>query len=168
MGVVYLARDERLDRAVAIKALPDELAADTDRLARFEREGRALAQLSHPNIAGIHGVEEHGGHKYLVLEYVEGETLAERLDRGLMPVDEALEVCEQIAAGKVMHFILVGMGTEGEEPLFRLAGDWDERGALATVGLMDLAKHRIFDLLQAIDADLIDMALDADENASAH
>ena len=99
MGVVYLGRDTRLDRAVAIKALPAHLADDPDRLARFEREARTLASLNHPNVAGIHGVEEHDGARYLVLEFVEGETLAQRLDRGPLPVDEAIEVCAQIAAG---------------------------------------------------------------------
>ena len=99
MGVVYLARDERLERDVAIKALPEELAADAARLERFEREAKSLAQLSHPNIAGIHGVEEQDGRKFLVLEYVPGETLGERLGRGPIPVDEALELAAQIAAG---------------------------------------------------------------------
>ncbi len=99
MGVVYLARDTRLDRDVAIKALPDNLASDPARLDRFEREAKTLAQLNHPNLAGIHGVEEQDGAKYLVLEYVEGETLADRLDRGPLPVDEAVEYAVQIAAG---------------------------------------------------------------------
>jgi len=99
MGVVYLARDSRLDRQVAIKALPVELASDPARLERFEREAKTLASLNHPNIAGIHGVEEHEGSRYLVLEYVEGETLAEMLDRGALPVDEAIEIAVQIAAG---------------------------------------------------------------------
>jgi serine/threonine protein kinase len=99
MGVVYRAIDTRLGRAVAIKALPEHLADDEERLARFEREARTLAALNHPNVAGIHGVEEHQGRRYLVLEYVDGETLAERLDRGTLAVDEALEVCGQIAAG---------------------------------------------------------------------
>jgi serine/threonine-protein kinase len=99
MGVVYLARDTRLDRDVAIKALPAELASDPTRLERFEREARLLAGLSHPNIAGIFGVEERDGARYLVLEYVEGETLADRLDRGPLPLHEALEVAGQIAAG---------------------------------------------------------------------
>ena len=99
MGVVYLARDTRLDRDVAIKALPEHLAQDPERLARFEREAKTLAQLNHPNVAGIYGVEEHQGARYLVLEYVEGETLAERLDRGALPVDEALEIAVQIGAG---------------------------------------------------------------------
>jgi len=99
MGVVYLGRDTRLDRDVAIKALPEHLATDPDRLARFEREAKTLAQLNHPNVAGIYGIEEHEGARYLVLEFVEGETLAQRLDRGAMPVDEALEIAVQIAAG---------------------------------------------------------------------
>ncbi|MFG0273840.1 MAG: protein kinase [Phycisphaerales bacterium] len=99
MGVVYHAVDTRLDRAVAIKALPDHLADDPDRLARFEREARTLAALNHPNVAGIHGVEEADDRRYLVLELVEGETLAERLDRGALAPDEAIEICAQIAAG---------------------------------------------------------------------
>jgi len=99
MGVVYRAIDTNLGRTVAIKALPEDLADDAERLARFEREARTLASLNHPNVAGIHGVEEHDGRRYLVLEYVDGETLAERLDRGPLPVDEALEMCAQIAAG---------------------------------------------------------------------
>jgi eukaryotic-like serine/threonine-protein kinase len=99
MGVVYLATDTRLDRQVAIKALPAELASDPARLERFEREARTLAQLNHPNLAGIHGVEEQDGAKYLVLEYVEGETLADMLDRGPLPVDDAVELAVQIAAG---------------------------------------------------------------------
>jgi len=99
MGVVYLGRDTRLDRDVAIKALPVELASDPARLERFEREAKTLAQLNHPNLAGIHGVEEQDGAKYLVLEYVEGETLAEMLDRGPLPVEDAIELAVQIAAG---------------------------------------------------------------------
>ena len=99
MGVVYLATDTRLDRQVAIKALPAELASDPARLERFEREAKTLASLNHPNLAGIHGVEEQDGAKYLVLEFVEGETLADVLDRGPLPVDEAIEYAVQIAAG---------------------------------------------------------------------
>jgi len=99
MGVVYLGRDTRLDRDVAIKALPEHLAQDPERLARFEREAKTLASLNHPNVAGIHGVEEHEGARYLVLEYVEGETLADRLDRGPLPVEDAIEIAVQIAAG---------------------------------------------------------------------
>ncbi len=97
MGVVYLARDTKLDRDVAIKALPPELAEDADRMARFEREAKLLASLNHPHIATIHGLEEADGNQYLILEYIEGETLAERLARGAIPVDEALPMAKQIA-----------------------------------------------------------------------
>ncbi len=99
MGVVYRAIDSRLDRPVAIKALPEELAADPVRLERFEREARTLAQVSHPNIAGIHGVEEQAGKRYLVLEFVDGQTLADKIDRGPIDLDEAVEIACQIAAG---------------------------------------------------------------------
>jgi Tol biopolymer transport system component len=98
MGEVFRARDSRLGRDVAVKVLPEAFAADPERLARFEREARLLASLSHPNIAGIHGLEEVGGHRHLILELVEGETLAERLTRGPLPVDEALDVARQVAA----------------------------------------------------------------------
>jgi len=97
MGVVYLARDMRLDREVAIKALPDHLVDDPDRLARFQREAKTLASLNHPNIASIYGLESHDRHQYLVLEYVDGETLADALKRGPMPVDESLVIAKQIA-----------------------------------------------------------------------
>src|SRR5262245_61603142 len=99
MGVVYLGRDTRLDRPVAIKVLPEALARDAERLARFEREARILASLHHANIAGIYGLEESEGRRFLALEYVEGDTLDQRLARGAMPVEEALEICRQIAAG---------------------------------------------------------------------
>src|SRR5262245_19158472 len=99
MGEVYRARDSRLGRDVAIKALPEKLATSPERLARFEREARLLASLSHPNIAAIYGLEEVGGHRYLVLEYVEGEALARRLANGALSLDETLHVCREIAAG---------------------------------------------------------------------
>ncbi|HUF34994.1 MAG TPA: serine/threonine-protein kinase, partial [Gemmatimonadales bacterium] len=99
MGEVYRARDERLGREVAVKALPAELAADGERLRRLEAEARAMAAVAHPNVATIHAVEEHAGRVLLVLELVEGETLAERLERGALPVDEALGVACQVAAG---------------------------------------------------------------------
>jgi len=78
MGEVYRAHDERLDRDVAIKVLPEEVAGDPHRLARFEREAKLLASLNHPNIATLHGLEEDEGQRFLVMELVEGETLAER------------------------------------------------------------------------------------------
>jgi len=99
MGEVYRARDTRLGRDVAIKALPAEFSQDPERLARFEREAKLLATLSHPNIASIYGLEEVAGARYLVLEFVEGETLGARLVRGALPIDEAIDVAKQIAAG---------------------------------------------------------------------
>jgi serine/threonine protein kinase len=99
MGIVYLARDTRLDRQVAIKALPDHLASDPVRLERFEREAKTLAGLSHVNVAGIYGVEDQDGARYLVLEFVEGETLADIIDRGPIQLDDAIEFAAQIAAG---------------------------------------------------------------------
>jgi eukaryotic-like serine/threonine-protein kinase len=98
MGEVYRARDPKLHRDVAIKALPELFVQDRDRLARFEREARMLASLNHPNIAAIYGLEDQGGSKFLVLELVEGQTLAERLAEGPLPVDEALSVASQIAS----------------------------------------------------------------------
>ena len=97
MGEVYRARDTRLDRDVAIKVLPDAVAHDKERVLRFEREAKLLATLSHPNIAAIYGFEEENGQRFLALEYVEGETLASRLNQGPLPVDEALETCKSIA-----------------------------------------------------------------------
>src|SRR4030042_5262839 len=99
MGEFYRAEDLRLHRQVAVKLLPDVFAEDPERLARFEREAKLLAALSHPNIAAIYGLEEAEGKRFLVLELVEGETLAQRLGRGSLPVEEALEVCRQIAEG---------------------------------------------------------------------
>jgi serine/threonine protein kinase len=97
MGEVYRARDTKLARAVAIKILPDSFANDPERLARFEREARTLASLNHPNIAQIHGFEESDGIKALVMELVEGLTVADRLAQGPIPLDEALPVAKQIA-----------------------------------------------------------------------
>ena len=99
MGEVYKARDSRLDRVVAIKILPDAFAKDKERLSRFEREARLLASLNHPNIATIHGFEESGGIRFLVMELVEGETLAERIARGPIPNEEALPLFKQMAEG---------------------------------------------------------------------
>jgi serine/threonine-protein kinase len=97
MGVVYRATDSKLKREVAIKVLPEAFAADAERLGRFEREAQLLAQLQHPNIASIYGLEESGGVRALVMELVEGEDLSERLKRGPLPIDEALAVARQIA-----------------------------------------------------------------------
>jgi serine/threonine-protein kinase len=99
MGEVYRAHDERLDRDVAIKVLPEEVAQDEARLARFEREAKLLASLSHQNIATLHGLEEHEGQTFLVMELAEGETLAERIKKGSIPIDDALPIALQIAEG---------------------------------------------------------------------
>jgi len=97
MGEVYRARDTKLERDVAIKVLPAEFVEDHERLARFEREAKLLAQLHHPNIASIFGMEESGGTKALVMELVEGPTLAERLEAGFIPLNESLSLARQIA-----------------------------------------------------------------------
>ena len=104
MGEVYRARDSRLDRDVALKLLPDGEVSTPSRRTRFEREARALASLSHPNIASIYGVEAGPPHPggaattVIVMEMVEGETLADRLAQGALPLDEALHVAGQVAA----------------------------------------------------------------------
>jgi serine/threonine-protein kinase len=97
MGEVYRARDTKLDRDVALKVLPQAFTDDPDRLARFEREAKVLASLNHPNIGGIHGLEESDGIRALVLEYIEGPTLADRIAKGPIPIDEALPIAKQIA-----------------------------------------------------------------------
>ncbi len=104
MGEVYRARDTKLDRDVAIKVLPAELATDPERLARFEREAKLLASLNHPNIAHVYGFEsatlgDGSAAHFLAMELVEGEDLAERLKRGAVPVDEAIPLAIQIAEG---------------------------------------------------------------------
>jgi serine/threonine-protein kinase len=97
MGVVWKAVDSTLNRDVAIKVLPDVFAGDTDRLARFEREARLLASLNHPNIAGIYGIHESEGTRFLAMELIEGDDLSERLAQGALSRDEALRVSLQIA-----------------------------------------------------------------------
>jgi len=99
MGEVYLAEDTNLKRQIAIKVLPDIFGSDQERLARFEREAKLLASVNHPNLATIHGLEDVQGKRLLVMELVEGETLAERIANGPLPLDEALDVFRQIAAG---------------------------------------------------------------------
>src|SRR5262245_19570945 len=97
MGEVYRVRDARLERDVAIKLLPAEVAQDAERLARFRREAHLLASLNHPHVASVHGLEELDGKLLLVMELVPGENLAQRLSRGAIPVDEALDIARQIA-----------------------------------------------------------------------
>jgi len=97
MGEVYKARDKRLDRVVALKVLPDRLAADPKFRERFEREARAISQLDHPHICALYDVGEERGTAFLVMQYLEGETLAERLTHGPIPLDDALVLATQIA-----------------------------------------------------------------------
>src|SRR5262245_38122184 len=100
MGEVYRARDTSLSRDVAIKVLPDAFAQDAERLARFEREAKTLASLNHPNIAHVYGLEQDGGVRGLVMELIEGPTLADRIALGAIPLDEALPIAKQIAEGR--------------------------------------------------------------------
>jgi len=99
MGEVYRARDTKLDRDVALKMLPPELGQDPERKARFEREARTLASLQHANIASIYGFEEAGGHRFLVMELVEGHDLTELISRAPLPVEQAMEIALEIARG---------------------------------------------------------------------
>src|SRR5881296_3639003 len=104
MREIYQATDTKLGRSVAIKLLPEAFARDAERVARFEREARVLASLNHPNIAAIYGLEQSGERKFLVMELVGGETLAEHIKRGPIPVNEALGIAKQIAeALEVAH-----------------------------------------------------------------
>ena len=97
MGEVYRARDARLDRDVAIKVLPAAFGSDPERVVRFQREARTLAALNHPNVAAIYGLEERDSATALVLELVEGPTLADRIAQSAVPFDEALRIATQIA-----------------------------------------------------------------------
>src|SRR5262245_23557331 len=99
MGEVYRARDLKLKREVAIKILPDEFSLDADRVSRFQREAEVLASLNHPNIAAIYDLQEADDTRFLVLELVEGETLADQISRGPIPVEEALEIAKHIGEG---------------------------------------------------------------------
>ena len=99
MGEVWRARDPSLDRDVAIKVLPEVFAKDEERLARFEREAKLLAQLQHSNIASVYGFEEQEGVRYLVMEYVEGRPLSHVVAGKALPVHQALEICMQVAEG---------------------------------------------------------------------
>jgi Tol biopolymer transport system component len=99
MGVVWKALDTTLDREVAIKVLPATLSDDSDRLARLEREAKLLASLNHPNVATVHGLHHEGDIRFVAMELVDGEDLSQRLERGPIPVDEAIEIARQIAEG---------------------------------------------------------------------
>ena len=110
MGEVYRATDTNLKRQVAIKVLPQTVAADPERLTRFQREAEVLAALNHPNIAHIHGLERSDGTVALVMEPVEGPTLAERIAEGPIPLDEALPIAKQITEAHVIHEFQRGLG----------------------------------------------------------
>jgi len=99
MGEVYRARDTRLDRDVAVKVLPDAVAADPDRLRRFEQEARAVAALNHPNILALFDIGEHGGTRFVVTELLEGETIREKLAGGALSIRRAIDLALQIANG---------------------------------------------------------------------
>src|SRR5215470_11973045 len=104
MGKVYRARETKLKRDVAIKILPDEFSRDADRVSRFQREAELLASLNHPNIAAIYDFREANGSRFLILELIEGETLADRIARGSIPVEEALQIGKNICeALEVAH-----------------------------------------------------------------
>ena len=108
MGEVYRARDLQLGRDVAIKVLPDAVAADPDRLMRFEREARTLAALNHPHIAQVYGLETSGHSRAIVMELVDGEDLAERIGRGAVPLDEAIAIARQIADARSIDAPICG------------------------------------------------------------
>src|SRR5215510_9867260 len=97
MGEVYLATDTRLSRRVAIKVLPPHWASNPDMKVRFDREAQIIANLSHPHICTLHDVGHEGDTDYLVMEYLEGETLADRIARGPLPLEEAVRIAVQIA-----------------------------------------------------------------------
>src|SRR6266481_980572 len=108
MGEVYRARDTKLKREVAIKILPDEFSRDRERVSRFQREAEVLASLNHTNIAAIYDLQEAEGSRFLVLEFVDGETLAERIGRGPIPVEDALDIARNICEAFVMVRLLYG------------------------------------------------------------
>ncbi len=97
IGEVCLAKDSKLDRQVAIKVLPESMTRDPERVARFEREAKLLVSLNHPNIAAIYGFDDSNGTRFLVMEYVEGETLGSHLKKGPVAVEDALDIAKQIA-----------------------------------------------------------------------
>jgi len=121
MGEVYRARDARLNRDVALKVLPEIFARDMQRMARFEREAKLLASLNHPNIAAIYGLEESGSTRALVMELVEGPTLADRIRSGAIPMEEALPLARQIADA-FHQVVMLGAGTRDADGVGLLEG----------------------------------------------
>ncbi len=116
MGEVYKARDTRLDRTVAIKVLPEHIAGREDLRQRFEREARAVASLNHPNICTLHDIGSESGAGYMVMEYLEGETLAARIEKGAIPLEQPLKFA--LAAG--VEIRKDGIRAGKSEPIFRL------------------------------------------------
>ena len=98
MGEVYKSRDTRLDRTVAIKILPETFAADPQFRERFDREARTISQLDHPHVCALYDVGEHDGTAFLVMQFLEGETLADRLTKGALPIDQAIKTAIEIAS----------------------------------------------------------------------
>ena len=140
MGEVYRARDPRLEREVAIKVLPDEVARDAERLQRFEREAKALAALNHPNVATLYGLDSDGEQPFLVMELVEGPTLAERIAQGPVPIEQAIPLFVAIAEGLeaahakgIVHRDLKPANVKVGESPTRLRSGGDE----ASVKLLD-------------------------------
>ena len=108
MGVVWKAVDSKLDREVAIKILPDELSRNAERLERFQREAKAIAALNHPNIITIHSIEEHDGHRFLVMELVEGDSLDRLIRPGGLPLSQVFEVAIRIVEIETKDHKLLG------------------------------------------------------------
>ncbi len=141
MGEVYKARDTRLDRTVAIKVLPSHVAADPAVRTRFEREARAISSLDHPNICVLHDVGREGEVDYLVMQYLEGETLAARLARGALPLDEALRYATDIAAAldKAHHAGILHRDLKPGNVMLTRSGGRDTSAKLLDFGLAKLA-----------------------------
>ena len=146
MGEVYRATDTNLKRSVALKVLPASVAADAERLARFQREAEVLAALNHPNIAQIHGLEKSDGTIALVMELVEGPTLADRITEGAIPLDEALPIAKQLAEaleaaheqGRTFSSTRASKGSvrrQAANDSDRAAGDHHLHGRYAKAGL---------------------------------
>ena len=133
MGKVYRATDTNLKRTVALKVLPEAVATDTERLARFQREAEVLARLNHPNIAQIHGLEKSDGTTALVMELVEGPTLADRIAQGAIPLDEALPIAKQIADALEAP-TSTGLSTGIEARQHQSAFGWHRQGTRLRLG----------------------------------
>ena len=153
MGVVYRARDERLDRDVALKVLPNILAPDPDRLARFEREAKAVAALSHPNILGIYDFGNAEGVTYAAMELLEGETLRARLQPGALPVRKAIDYAVQMGQGLaaahergIVHRDLkpenVFLTKQGRVKILDFATQRVRRIALVKEGALEIFRNR--------------------------